>query len=134
MAGRVADPPSADLDMPTGRAQQARDGVEQRGLAAARGADDRQRLAAAELEIDLADGFDRAAVTFEGDADILGAQHHGLAVICGSRKRIHRSTSLQKSSRASLKTAGVTTVKACAPQPTSCTRACGIAAASCLVR
>ena len=134
MARGIVDAAATDLDMASGRPQQAGDGVEQRGLTAAGGADDRERLAAAQLEIHLADRLDRMAGAFEGDADILGAQHDRLRACNILRERVHRSTSLQKSSSVSLKIFGVTTLKAWAPQPTSCTRAPGMEAASSRVR
>ena len=56
----LGDHLAIDADAPGGRLQETRKGVEERGLAAARGADDRHELAWRDIDGDVADGEGRA--------------------------------------------------------------------------
>ena len=57
------------------RAEQPRDRIQQRRLSAPRLADDREELAARELEIDMVDRDDRAGVGRVGDREVLDLEH-----------------------------------------------------------
>ena len=56
---------------------QAGDGLEQRGLAAARRADDRHEVTARDREVDLIDEVYGLAVFLNGEADVLEFEHGG---------------------------------------------------------
>src|SRR5207244_9752008 len=63
----LVDDASADIDLAAGDGFQPRDHAQQRGLAAAGGADQHAELAVADLEIDALDGVEAAGI---GLADV----------------------------------------------------------------
>ena len=78
MAGGLIDPFAVDLDPARARFEQAGDDVEQRGLAAARGADDCDHLTLAQFKTDVGNRIDRRrTVGIERHPDLLRAQNLG---------------------------------------------------------
>jgi len=80
------DPLARDLDGAVVSVEQAADDVEQRGLAAARGADHAQELAGTDREGDMIERGHHAFGTREGLDDVVDDQDR-LARPCGRRQR-----------------------------------------------
>nr|GFD25725.1 hypothetical protein [Tanacetum cinerariifolium] len=83
---------AVDADLPAKLAVQADQQAQQGGLAAAAGTDDGDEFALGDVQVEVADGLQFAAIDFEELADLLKADQGGVGVCHACLQRVARAS------------------------------------------